>query len=129
MPNCKVINKGRTKVCIGAMRTIITLHVRSIVPPSGDSTDFNESFTNPVVVKAQIETVPNIAVFDQTNTERLVSHIFYIRYRDDVTAETWIELNGDKYDIINTENIEERNQWLILRCNQRGIASKPVNFA
>jgi len=129
MGKCKIINSKRTKVCYGSLDIPIKIHNRTITAPDDNSVDFGLTFTEVIEVLANIQTIANKTEFDGTNTERVVSDVFYIRYIDGVTAESWIEVYNEYYDIVNTDNIGKRNEWLELRCNKRGTTSKPVNFA
>ncbi len=124
---CKKITRKKRQVCIGAMDRLISVEFRQITPPNS-GVDFNEDFTPIQEVFALIKTVFGVTGFDETNTERIITHTIYIRFRADVTAETWVEIDSQKYDIVNTENLDNRNEFLLLRCNKRGTNTKPANF-
>ena len=124
---CKKIRRVKRDVCIGSLDRVIKVEFRSIESPDS-GVDFNEQFTPIQDVPAMIKTVSGVTGFDSTNVERIITHHIYIRFRTDVTAETWVEFNNEKYDIVNTENIDERSEFFLLRCNKRGSNTKPVNF-
>jgi SPP1 family predicted phage head-tail adaptor len=69
------------------------------------------------------------SVFDGTNTEVDISHVFYIRFDDSVSSETWILFEDARYDIVTTEDLDMRHEWMRLNCVVRGAASVPVNAA
>lgn len=98
----------------------ITLQNRSITPPVFGFTDFDETFSGDSIVKAIIDTTRGKTLFDGVATDRPITHRFCILYVAGVTAETWITFGGRRFDIIDVENCEERNQVLILRCTERG---------
>lgn len=129
MTVCKKIRRTSERVCIGAMNHLITINARDITPPEGGSVDFGEDFTGVRNVWAMVETVNNTTFFDETNTEQIVSHNFYIRYLNGVsiTSENWIKWRDINYDIIGVENLNEENRFLLLRANVRGTINDPVN--
>lgn len=91
--------------------------------------DLNENFTDPVVVKAIVKTKRGKSIFDGSNTEKEITHEIRIAYIADLTAETWIEFKDRNLDIIDVINCAEKDKILILRCNERGHNSLPVNDA
>lgn len=135
MAVCKKIRRVDKRICIGAMNRKIALNKRTLTVPSGADVDFNEVFSDPITVWANVRTVSGVIVFDSTNTAREVSHEVDIRYRADLTAETWIKLLAinstvDVYlYVIQLENLNEENKYMRLRCTLRGDIAKPVNFS
>jgi head-tail adaptor len=134
MAICKKIRRVDKRICIGAMNRKIILQVRTLTPPDQDGVDFNEVFTEPKTVWANIVTVNGIILFDNTNTAREISHDLYIRYIANLSAQSWVTLvskdsTSDQYlDIIQVENLNEENKFLRLRCSLRGSTAKPVNY-
>ena len=98
----------------------VTLQNRDIVAPDFGSPDFDEAFSNDIVVKATINTQRGKTLFDGVATDNPVTHKICIEYLSGVTAETWILFKGRRFDIIDVENCGEKDQILILRCNERG---------
>lgn len=128
MTKCKRVDAAHRKLCIGSLRKPIQIQTRDITSPA-DAIDFGEDFNTLSTVFAMIETKVGETVFDQTNTEQIVTHRVYIRFLSTVTAETWLEIDGEKYDIVNVENLDNRDEYLLLRCNKRGTNTKKVNLA
>ena len=91
--------------------------------------DLDESFTNETIVKAIVKTKRGKAIFDGSNTEKEITHEIRIAYIATVTAETWIKFKDRNLDIIDVINCGEKDQILILKCNERGHNSLPVNNA
>lgn len=87
----------------------------------------SDVFSNPVNVKAIICTVSGKSVFDDTNTERSVTHKIIINYIDGITSEKWVKLGSRRIKVITVENCCEKNEELILMCTERGVDSKVVN--
>ena len=122
MPTCQPIVKKRRNVCIGDMEDEITLENRAIQAPEFDTVDFEESFTAPnPPVWALIETVRGKTFFDGVSTEQDVTHWIYINFDVTVTAETWVKLaDGRRLDILRVEDLDERSDFMLLHCNDRG---------
>lgn len=129
MAICKKITRKEYRVCTGDLSKRIQLKIRKIQTPFGNSVDFNEDFSDLKTVWAMVETSPGEVVFDGTNTTTSVTHKFYIRYIPNVTFENWILYKDKYYDIINLENLNEANEFYLLRTNLRGASDLPVNFA
>lgn len=125
---CNFIKKKPSAVCTGDLDKKIILQDRSISAPAGDDVDYGETFTEASTVWARVDTVSGETVFDGTNTERDVSHRFYVRYVSGVTSETWIEWNSIKFDILNVENINEESNFLLFRAAKRGNKSSSINL-
>ena len=128
MANCVKIRPKKRSVCIGDMKYSIELNTRSIQAPTVGGVDFGESFTDPVIVSAAIETKNGETVFDGSNTERVITHRFYIRFLPDITEETWIRFESNFYDILTVENLDQRSEFLLLRCTLRGPDTVKTNF-
>ena len=129
VPTCKPIQTKPFRVCTGDLKHLIKIYTRSITPAQSIGIDFGEDFTNEKNVYAMIETGSGETVFDQTNTEKVVTHKFYIRFIPDLTFEAWIEFKGKYYDILNVENLNEEDRYMLLNACIRGTVLKPVNFA
>ena len=131
MATCKKIKRLSERVCIGSLNKKINIHTRELKPPTGTGVDYDEEFVVIENVWSMIETVAGKVFFDGTNTDQSITHNFYIRYIVGVTitAENWIEYNGNRFDIINVENLDEGNRFILMRTNQRGSDTLEVNKA
>lgn len=98
----------------------ITLQNRDIVAPFFNTTDFDENFSNDQDVQAVVKTVRGKTFFDGVSTESRITHEICIKYLAGVTAETWILFKGRRIDILSVENCCEKDDVLILTCNERG---------
>jgi SPP1 family predicted phage head-tail adaptor len=126
--SCKKITRKHRQVCIGSLDTVITLKDRAITAPVEDEVDYTETFTENAIVWANIQTTDRgEIIFDRTNEARVVSHLIYIRYLTGVTAETWVEWENINYDILSSEDLEERHDFLLLKCAKRGDKTLPIN--
>ncbi len=125
MAVCKRIKAQNRKICAGDLRNRITLQGRFIIPPTED--DFTERFTDTANVFAMVKTLIGTVVFDGVDTDVAATHDFFIRYRSDVTAETWIEWNDIRYNILRVEDFDGRRTFLRLRCTESGETSKNMS--
>lgn len=121
MSNRTVIRRPKRVLCIGDLKDRIILHERIMEEPVFGKVDVTEDFNKQATVFAAIKTVSGKSFFAGANVDIALTHEISIRYRDDITAENWIEFSdGTLLNIVNVENLEERNEWLRLRCTQRG---------
>jgi SPP1 family predicted phage head-tail adaptor len=121
MPRCSPIQRRHRKPCIGDLDTEITLENRAIQAPNFGLIDFDESFSTNSIAWALIETVRGKTFFDGVSTEVDITHWVYINFDATVTAETWIKLSdGRRLDILRVEDLEERSEFMLLHCNDRG---------
>ena len=126
---CETVTIKKRKVCAGDMNQLITLKTRAMTGDF-DDTDFLELFTNNGDVWAAIQTsASGEVVFDSVGTETLVTHRIYINYIEGLTKEVWVEFNGNNYDILSVENLDERNEFMKLNCVIRGDISYEATFA
>jgi len=129
MPRCIKLKRRKRQVCLGDLSTLITLQDRAITPPES-GVDASETFTDACPdVWAKLETGRGQTIFDDTDTEQDVTHVFTIRFIKGITSETWVKFNNQRFDILNVEDLEERNEWLILRCTNRGTKDNPASEA
>lgn len=121
MPDCTFIKRKHRKICIGDLDNLIKLQSRDIVAPVFDDVDFDEDFQDNSEVWAKIETHTGKTIFNGINTDFNITHDITIRFDSSVTTETWIEFDSRKFDIMMTEDLEERKEWLLLSCTVRGV--------
>ncbi len=128
MPKCIKLQRKKRQPCIGDLDTLITLQDRVIASPT-TTVDFSETFTENATVWAMMNTLRGKTIFDGAGIERDITHEFTVRYLSGVDSETWVLFEGERYDIIDTEDLEERHDWLILRCAKLGTTTQAVNDA
>lgn len=133
MSACKKIPKKPSKICTGDLNKRVTLYVRNIVDPEGGSVDYNEDFTNPQTLWARIDTVSNVGggvqIFDGANVVDTASHLIYIRFIPNVTFQEYLDYDARRFRIIDVTNLNEEDEFLLLRCTERGDNTKQVNWS
>lgn len=127
MVQCKRIPGVRRQICVGDLDRQIIVQTRAIGSPSGSSVDYSEGFTDLITVWAMIRTTRGSQLFDGVEISNPFTHLFYIRFISGVTFENWVEFADEKYDIVDTEILDERNEFTVLRCTKRGDKDKDAN--
>ncbi len=127
MPVCVRIPRKHRHICIGDMREKIDITVRSLQAPVDDGVDFSESLTSVESVFAMVETTSGVEIFDGTNLKGVATHFFYIRFRVGIDINRWVTFKAQHYKIIDVQNLEERDEFLLLRCGLRGNEAKAIN--
>lgn len=121
MPTCNPVRKKRRNVCIGDMDDRVTLENRAITAPEFEGVDFDETFTPNPPVWAMVRTVKGKTFFDGVGTEIDITHEVGINFDATVTTSTWVTLeDGRRLDILQIENLDERSDYMMLDCTDRG---------
>lgn len=120
----KVVRRPNRVSCIGDLRDRVTLHDRTLTPPVSGSVDATEKFAPAILAWAKIKTITGKTIFTGANVDVALTHEITIRFDSTITSETWLELlDGTLLDIVATEDLEERHQFLVLRCTERGAST------
>ncbi len=127
--SCKIIGIPHRKICLGDLRHRVILHSRDISAPGFDSVDFGEVYTPIGRAWAAIKTTNGKVRFDGAAEDVALTHAVYTRYRVDVTSESWVELSdGRLLDVVDFEDLDERREWLLLACTEKGTKEKAANL-
>jgi SPP1 family predicted phage head-tail adaptor len=117
----KEILKRKTRVsCIGDLSERVKLHDRNMQVPEFGSADFSEKFSGTKTVWANINTAAGKVFFTGASIDVGLTHEIIIRYDEAVTSETWIEFDDRNLKIVSVENLDERSEFMKLRCTDRG---------
>lgn len=130
MAKCKKLNKTKKILCIGSLTKTIQIETRAITPDDS-STDFTETFTAVKTVKAMVETLSGVDIFNGTQIVGTATHRFTIKFITGVTitSQNWIILNDEYYDILRVDNVDENNRYLVLLCTKRGDDTLKANWS
>jgi len=134
MSQCVKIRRQSKRICIGSLNRRVILYTRTITPPSGDSTEFTETLSEPKTVPALIAPNAGDKIFDGSNIIRINTTNIFIRYIANITFEKWIELvsvnsqPNEYFDILSVTNLDEANRFYKLECTRRGDISKQINL-
>lgn len=116
----QIIRRKRRESCIGDLNKRIILHNRSIQVPEFNSVDFKEKFKPIKEIWANVNTSTGQVLFNNVGVDVAISHTIIIRFDSSVTPETWVEFKNNNLKIMDLENLEERDEFLRLRCVNRG---------
>ncbi len=130
MSECKNIRKKHRKICAGDLVDFGTISSRDIKAPTSGDVDFSEEF----IVKEQdafmlIETKRGESLFDEVGVEQDVTHHVYVRYMVGLTFQDWIDVEDQRYDIIDVEDLDNRHEFQLCRCTNRGLNTKEATHA
>lgn len=82
-------------------------------------------FTTLVNAWAKVETLKGYLEYDGVEmTQRGWTHSFTIRYRDDYEQFKWILWKGKRYEILQAEVLDERDEFVLCRCLLTGTNEK-----
>lgn len=122
------IKRPHRQYCLGDLSRKVMILDRNIQVPEFDDVDFDEKFSGTLSVWASVTTVSGQTIF-VVNQDVSYSHRIAIRYDASVNSEKWIRLDGINYRIIDIQNLEMRNEWLVMRCVATGIESLEASKA
>lgn len=108
-------------MCVGDLNKLVTLSAREITEPSFGTTNFGEDFPDARDVWAKVRTINGRTLFNGVDTDIPLTHEITIRYDASATSESWVRLaDGTRIKIVDTQNLEERNEYLVMLCTARG---------
>tara|TARA_Y100000310_G_scaffold320268_1_gene376546 strand:+ start:7915 stop:8310 length:396 start_codon:yes stop_codon:yes gene_type:complete len=130
MALCQVIRRKHRKLCAGDLRDDIQILDRSIAPPEGGSADYTIDIndTTAPFIGASISTPAGKKMFDGTGTEYDITHIFGVYYEPEYTSENYVLFESRLFRILFAEDLEERHEWTLLYCTERGTTDNAVNL-
>ena len=107
---------------IGSMRETITIQVEANTPDGAGG--FTKAYSTDFTAKAYVKPLRGQDPFLQGQLTETVFVDFVIRYRGDktVTPKKRISYNSQIYNIISAINLDERNQYIVIR-GERGVAA------
>ena len=127
MPRRNIQFRKLRKSSVGDLRECISLEQRAIAAPSFDSASFTQDYEVIAEVWAKVETRSEQRTFDNVNIGEIITHEFTIRHRDDVTSEIRIRYKDVLFRIIKIENLEERDDYILLKCKEDGGEEQEAN--
>jgi len=129
MAKCKKLRRLKRSPCTGDLRNEIILHDRDIEAPMFNTAEQTQEYTNPLTVWSSVNTVRGKEIFNGTQLIGIKTHIILIRFLDtrEITVENVVELKGNYLDVIEVQNLEERDEWLELSCGILGDKTQENN--
>jgi SPP1 family predicted phage head-tail adaptor len=130
MAQRQVKQKRLKKYSIGDLNKRILIHVRSIEAPDFDSANFEEDYDSGLPCWARISVLDPMGktFFDGVDLkEGKPTHIFVIRYRENITSENVIRWQSNLYKIVGIPDPEERHEYLELYSKILGDQNLKAN--
>ncbi len=115
-----ILTRPKRESSIGDMSDRIKLHIRAIKSPEFGSQNFTEDFSGTKEVWASVKTVVGRTLFTGANVDVALTHEIIIRYDENVTSETWIEFQSNNLKIVTVEDLDNRHDFMRLKCTERG---------
>lgn len=129
MAKCQKIRRKKRSLCVGDLRDEIVIHDRDITAPLFDTAEQTQTYSNSLTVFASVNTVRGKEIFNGTQLVGVKTHNILIRFLDarEITQENVVELKGNYYDVLEVQNLEERDEWLELSCGILGDKTQENN--
>lgn len=119
----RVVQRRRVKIPIGDLRDPVIVHETTSRPKRGGSTE--KVFTPIVTLWMKIETLgPSTHDFNDVNIGQGPTHQFSCRWSAKISAENFLGFRGRYFEILSIEDIDERCEYLIMRCRETGSITK-----
>jgi SPP1 family predicted phage head-tail adaptor len=131
------INGKRRIITAGDLTVKLDVQLRTLTPAAGAGVDASEAFATLKSVWGMELTNSGQNFFSETNIKRDATHIFYIRFIANsvfdragrLSAQEWVKFKGREFKVLLVENLEERDEFLALWCNERGASGMGVNVS
>lgn len=129
MPKCQKMQRKKRSACVGDLRDEVILWDRDIKAPAFGSAQQTQTYSNNLTVWASISTVRGKEIFNGTQLVGVKTHNIIIRFDSgrDITEENVVEFKGNYYDVLEVQNLEERDEWLELGCGILGDKTQENN--
>lgn len=115
------------KISIGDMRTPAGLYLAVLTASmTVDPVREFKSIQDPWF--CSVRTVSGITAFGDSNVEEVVTHIFEGRFIEGTSDDHFIKHDGRFFRIITVEDLDERKEFMQLKCTERGIDTLLVNY-
>ena len=102
----------RRIITIGDLNQRIKLQTRKLLTQFESGLEDIQAYVTIASPWACVETRRGSDTFDNIELGDTYTHVFHIRYRDNLPATIWIEYKNQRYDIVDVENLDERNEFL-----------------
>ena len=129
MAKCQKIQRKKRSACVGDLRDEVILWDRDIKAPVFGSAEQTQTYSNNQTVWASVNTVRGKEIFNGTQLVGVKTHNILIRFDDsrEITEENVVEFKGNYYDVLEVQNLEERDEWLELSCGVLGDKTQENN--
>jgi SPP1 family predicted phage head-tail adaptor len=81
-----------------------------------------KTWTTVKTVWADIQPVKGLVTFDTKQIGEGVTHKITVRYQPNINTEHWLYMNSRRFRIRSVRNLQERNRYLELLCEEDSLA-------
>ena len=122
MGNCARIKRRPSKVCIGDMKSYISIYTKTKQATNTSSINPNLNLTLVASMWAMQKSVSGEEIFDGVNMIGKITDQFFIRYGSITINKTHIlQYNGNNYNIAEViPNLEGDSEFMVLKCSISG---------
>lgn len=129
MSERRILRRKLRKISSGDLRDEIVVSLKSIAAPIAASVAPEMGFSNLPFFWAKIETMERKELFAGTQLLGIRTHQFTIRYPDeDITSDHVVVFLGKLYDVLSINDFEERQEYLVLNCGEKGPQEFSSNY-
>lgn len=125
---CNTIPKKKDKICIGDLDSFIKIQIRTKITPGPGETVATMEVTDDLEVWARHDSSKGEVVFDSSNMEQVSTDKFYIRFIPNISVVNSLEKNGKRYKVIDIEDLNGNEEFLLIRTSRRGSSAIPNNY-
>ena len=118
---CKIKTIPKIKYCIGTLKKTVSLEQRVKSKFASNQSKLEYKYTEIAKIKCGIKTVSGNIIRDGIAINDGASHLFVMRYRENMTQELFLNYNLYRYDILDVTNVNEDNKWLEVRAKKVGL--------
>jgi len=124
-------------VAAGDLREQATVRLRSIAAPAADGVDAQILMQDAKTVWVMAVTDSGSEFFDGVNLSHAYTHKFFMRFIPNtvfprsgrMSPQERITYKGREFQVVDVENLEERDEFLQVKAVERGSADTAVNAA
>lgn len=132
--SCIYLYGTKQKLCTSALRNYIQIKQRRINSPKLGSLEPLETFNTVASLYSAMIPRQATARFNGVNVEEgTTTHLFYVRYDDDLF---WLDRNSlfidyegygatktRRFKLLSIQVLDEANEWMVINASARGDAS------
>lgn len=127
MPAKQTVSFAKKQLAIGDLKHRVQIQVRNLQAPGFEGVDFDlehKPSGGLADVWARVEPVAGRVMFNGISNEDVqITHMVYMRFREDVTSESRLLFKGTRLYIANVQNYNNEKRFLALSCTELGPVS------
>jgi SPP1 family predicted phage head-tail adaptor len=112
----------KPKICTKDLKHRILIQYRETTATNDSDLEPEPTYTDIGNYWAAVKTTPSRQAFNDVNQNGAITTDFYIRFTDtiDFLKNLWIEFKGRRFEVINSDDIDEFGEFFRLRALDKG---------